>query len=807
MIGQLISHYKILERLGGGGMGVVYTAEDTKLKRTVALKFLPPEFTRDPEAKERFIHEAQAASALDHNNICNVHEIGETDDGQLFIAMAYYEGETLKMRISEGGMRIDEAVDIAIQVAQGLQKAHEKGIVHRDVKPANVMIASDGVVKILDFGLAKLAGLSKLTRVGSTVGTAAYMSPEQARGEDVDYRADIWSLGVVLYEMVVGRLPFKSEYQEAVVYSILNEEPPALTSLRSDVPMELERIVKKAIAKSRDERYQHTDELLVDLYTLQRECVKGGTVSKRKREYGASLMLRKPTLWTSIILGTTIFLAIGYYMFTSWRGRPEPEPGWENSVAVLPFKNYSSDPEQEYFCDGMTEQITTNLSQLTMLKVTGRSSAMTFKGSSKTIPEIGRILNVRYVLEGSVRKSGNRFRVTTQLISVADGFHLWARDYDHNVEDIFEVQDDISQQIASALIEKLRPSEVRETKTRRSSNPEAYLFYLKASQFSDRYAKNERTEDFKNAEAMFNKAIELDPKYGQAYGGLAFLYAIYVDSLARGAEESKRYTDLADDFSQKALTLDPESPDVLTNRADVLYFVKQQSVDAYRFVRDALKRNQNHIRANLLSGFILRNQGLVKHSFAYFERVAELEPLEPWSYVGRARSHWLLGKIDTAFVEYERGLQVEPNDVDGLHMQIHDLLVMKRWERAEALIQRTKTREAAVPRNWHESWRLVGQGRVQEALQEIETTQDDGYSRFVLDMLMGSFERAVEYLEKRWDQERNDDTRSQYLNLSRHPFYDPLRRDPRFEKIVAQERLKYPRVLRLYEQEERQEDR
>jgi TolB-like protein/Flp pilus assembly protein TadD len=807
MIGQTISHYRILEKLGEGGMGVVYKAQDLKLDRLVALKFLPPQVATNPADKTRFIHEAKAASALDHPNICDIHEIDETPDGQLFIVMALYEGTPLNKKIEQGPLKIEEALGVVIQAAEGLQAAHEKGIVHRDVKSSNIMMTDKGRAVIMDFGLARTGGATKLTKTGSTLGTVPYMSPEQAGGEKVDHRTDIWSLGVVLYEIVAGRLPFQSAYSEAIVYSILNEEPAPLTSLRSDVPMELERIVKKAIAKSRDERYQHTDELLVDLYTLQRECVKGGTVSKRKREYGASLMLRKPTLWASVILGTTIFLAIGYYMFTSWRGRPEPERGWENSVAVLPFKNYSSDPEQEYFCDGMTEQITTNLSQLTMLKVAGRSSAMTFKGSSKTIPEIGRILNVRYVLEGSVRKSGNRFRVTAQLISVADGFHLWARDYDHNVEDIFEVQDDISQQIASALIEKLRPSEVRETKTRRSSNPEAYLFYLKASQFSDRYAKNERTEDFKNAEAMFNKAIELDPKYGQAYGGLSFLYAIYVDSLARGAEESKRYTDLADDFSQKALELDPESPDVLTNRADVLYFVKRQSVDAYRFVRDALKRNQNHIRANLLSGFILRDQGLVKHSFAYFERVAELEPLEPWSYAGRARSHWLLGQIDTAFVEYERGLQVDPNDVDGLHMQIHDLLVMKRWERAEALIQRTKTREAAVPRNWHESWRLVGQGRVQEALQEIETTQDDGYSRFVLDMLMGSFERGVEYLEKRWDQERNDDTRSRYLNLGRHPFYDPLRRDPRFEKIVAQERVKYPRVLRLYEQEERQEDR
>jgi serine/threonine protein kinase len=252
-------------------MGVVYKAEDTKLKRTVALKFLPPELTRDEEAKQRFIHEAQAASALDHNNICTIHEIGETDDGQMFIAMACYEGETLKSRIAKGPLRIEEALDVAIQVVQGLQKAHEKGIVHRDIKPANVLVTADSVAKILDFGLAKLAGQTKLTKTGSALGTAAYMSPEQARGEEVDRRTDIWSLGVIMYEMITSQLPFKSEYDEAVVYSILNEAPAPVTGLRSGIPMELERIVNKCMEKNPAERYQHLDDLLADLKAMKKK--------------------------------------------------------------------------------------------------------------------------------------------------------------------------------------------------------------------------------------------------------------------------------------------------------------------------------------------------------------------------------------------------------------------------------------------------------------------------------------------------------------------------------------------------------
>jgi serine/threonine protein kinase len=269
MIGKTVSHYKIIEKLGEGGMGIVYKAEDMKLKRIVALKFLPPELTRDPEAKERFIQEAQAASALEHSNIYNIHEIDETEDGQMFIVMACYDGETLKQKIKDKRLKIEDATDIAIQIGQGLAKAHEHNIVHRDIKPANVMITNDSVVKILDFGLAKLAGQIRLTKAGTTLGTAAYMSPEQARGEKVDHRTDIWSLGIVMYEMITGQLPFKGDYEQAVIYSILNDEPQPPKSLRSDLTMELEQIISKALAKKPTERYQQMNELVVDLKKIK----------------------------------------------------------------------------------------------------------------------------------------------------------------------------------------------------------------------------------------------------------------------------------------------------------------------------------------------------------------------------------------------------------------------------------------------------------------------------------------------------------------------------------------------------------
>jgi non-specific serine/threonine protein kinase len=489
VIGKTISHYKIIEKLGAGGMGIVYKAQDLKLDRFVALKFLPPHLSADETEKQRFIQEAKAASALDHPNICTIYEIGESEENQLFIAMACYEGESLNTKINRGPLKLEEAIDIAGQIASGLERAHESDIVHRDIKPANIIITSRGEVKILDFGLAKLANQIRLTKTGTTLGTVAYMSPEQARGEDIDVRADIWSLGVILYEMVSGQLPFSGEYEQSVMYSIINEEPQPLTGLRTDVPPALERIVTKMLAKEPANRYQHADEILVDLKSLGRKTesrmsqqslarskLPGG---KRKFLYGAMIFL--------------VLLIIGGGIYFQWWREKESDEGipavesaettstseWQNSIAVLPFDNISPDPEQEYFCDGMTEQIITNLSHLQGLKVIARTSVMRFKNTEKTIPEIAKEFDVAHILEGSVRKSGNHIRVTAQLIKAEDRSHLWAKDYDRKLKNVFAVQDDISEAIARALLQKLTIKEVEEIKTRPTENIAAYEFYLK----------------------------------------------------------------------------------------------------------------------------------------------------------------------------------------------------------------------------------------------------------------------------------------------------------------------------------------
>jgi eukaryotic-like serine/threonine-protein kinase len=373
MINEKILHYSISEKLGGGGMGVVYKAEDTKLRRTVALKFLPASFSYDEEAKQRFLYEAYAASSIQHHNICNIHDIDETEDGRLFICMDYYDGKTLKQKIAEGPIKINTAIDISLQVAHGLLKTHEQKIIHRDIKPANIFVTKDGTVKILDFGLAKLSGQANITKMGSTLGTAAYMSPEQASGNDVDHRTDIWSLGIVIYEMISGKTPFQNDFEQAVLYSILNEEPEPISSLRSGVPMELERIILKALSKDPEDRYQHIDEMIVDLrninITEQRDSLKRFNFNKKKKS-------KNTLFWSAaiIILLTSVF-ALWTFLDTTYTKMEK-----RKLIAVLPFKSITDTEENRDFADGIHDDIIIQLSKIGELKVIARSSVIGISG-------------------------------------------------------------------------------------------------------------------------------------------------------------------------------------------------------------------------------------------------------------------------------------------------------------------------------------------------------------------------------------------------------------------------------------------
>src|SRR3989337_2566632 len=478
MIGQTISHYKIIEKLGEGGMGIIYKAEDIKLERTVALKVLPESFTRDEESKRRFILEAQAASSLQHNNICTIHEIDETENGQFFIAMDYYEGETLKNKISKELLSLDEIINVTTQIAEGLSKTHEKGIIHRDIKPANIFITKDGIVKILDFGLAKKVDTTQFTGKGSKFGTTNYMSPEQIKGEKVDYRTDIWSLGVLLYEMLTGKPPFHADYEQTIVYLILNQEPEDVRDYRKDAPEKLLSILGKSMAKYLNDRYDDLTTMLEDL----------GTVTSKGEIESPEFEL--------------------------------PTPLAPNSIAVLPFINMSTDPEQEFFCDGLTEELISTLSRIRDLKVVARTSAFAFKGGSYDIRNVGRKLDVRTILEGSVRKSEDKLRITAQLINVLDGYHLWSERYDRELKDVFDLQEENSLSIVVVLQIKLQEVEKEKLLKRYTDNIEAYNFYQQGIYFFNQLNMSmvDRAIDY------FNEALKLEPNYPLAYAGLVFCY-------------------------------------------------------------------------------------------------------------------------------------------------------------------------------------------------------------------------------------------------------------------------------------------
>lgn len=610
MIGKTISHYKILEKIGGGGMGVVYKAEDTKLKRTVALKFLPHEFTDDPVAKKRFIQEAQSASSMDHPNICSIHEIDETDEDQLFIAMACYEGETLKHKIRKGPLEINEAMTITLGVAQGLAKAHSKGIVHRDIKPANVFITTDRQVKILDFGLAKLASTTRLTRTESITGTAAYMSPEMVRSKDMDHRTDIWSLGVVLYEMLTGQLPFKGENWEATMFAISNNAPIPMNQIRKDIPESLERIVTKMLQKKPQDRHSNIQIVAMDLQAVD---------TKAKT---TPFHVTKPSA----------------------------------SIAVLPFLDISLEKDQEYFCDGIAEELINSLTHIKDLRVVARTSAFSFKGKDFDVREIGRTLNVDHVLEGSVRKAGNQLRITAQLINVIDGYHIWSERYDRDTQDIFALQDEISLAIVGKLKMKLFGEDKAKVVKRHTDNLEAYNLYLLG-----RYSwYKERTEDsIKKAIEYFKKAVEKDPKYALAYAGIA---ECYNSCGFWGFFAPRDSFPIAIKHAQKALEIDESLSEAHTALAMAIMLYNWDWVNAEKEFKRAIELYPNDAYAHYLYGtlYLLANNRY-EQAIAHAEMARDLDPLSPMVNMGLAATYFIARQISKAVEECQRLLSMEPN--------------------------------------------------------------------------------------------------------------------------------------------------
>ena len=745
MIDKTISHYIILEKIGEGGMGVVYKAEDTKLQRPVALKFLPSNSLGDEEAKARFLRAARAAAALQHPNICTIYEIDEAD-GHTFIAMAYLEGEELRKHIEKGPLSLDRLLDIAIQVARGLQEAHSKGVVHRDIKPANIMDTTTGQAVLMDFGLAQIASAaSKLTREGTTVGTSAYMSPEQTSGEKTDHRTDIWALGVVLYEMATGQAPFQGHYEQAIVYSILQEAPEPITALRTGIPPELERIANKCLAKRADERYQTVSDLLADLGALKRsrESSEGKRQSSGIRD-----------------------------------ARP--------SIAVLPFENRSRDEDDEYFSDGVTEDIISALGKVEGLRVTPRTSAFRFKGESTAVRQVAEKLNVGCVLTGTIRRAGSRLRITVELIDAAEDTQMWSERYDRVLEDIFDIQDEISQAIVNQLKRKLTGAVASPGATRRTADFEAYRLYLQGRHNVVKLSES----GIRQGLSCFERALAIDSNYPEPHAGLAEAYALLgVLGYARPAEAMVK----AKEEALRALGMDETTANAHSSLGLVRHLYDWDFAGAEQSYRRAVELNPADPIPRVYLGELLGG-GRPAEGVAELRTAVQLDPLSP--FVNGILCALLLYARDfeAALDQARKTLDIAPAYFPARRN------MSTAWHFLGRPDEALRTIEAAVPFAPKDPLTLgfLGMcqavaGRQEEALRTIDKLKDLRAERYCaaspiawVYAHLGDFNQAFQWLDTAFE-ERD----GLLVLLKQYPWpNESFRQDPRYQELLR--RIGFP---------------
>jgi serine/threonine protein kinase/Tfp pilus assembly protein PilF len=670
-VGELIGHYRIESLIGVGGMGEVYLARDERLGRKVALKLLPKRLTADETQLSRFKTEARSASALNHPNILTVYEIG-ADGNRQFIAMEFIEGMTLRASLGCGRMNLPAALEIAVQVASALAAAHETGVVHRDIKPENIMLRPDGYAKVLDFGIAKLTeqrvapdhyelGTRAVlqTRPGLVLGTGQYMSPEQARGQKVDARSDIWSLGVVLYEMVGGIPPFRGETPSDCIASILKTEPPPLSNVVSDVPLKLESILQKALRKNSDERYQTIKEMLADLRNLEGESEAAGS-SPQIKARAESIVSKGHKRGLLLILAAAVLAAAAFAYFFLFVA-PAPTPN-EKSIAVLPFENLSEDKANAYFADGIQDEILTRLSKIADLKVISRTSTQRYKNTSQNLSEIANQLGVANLLEGSVQKTNDQVRVNVQLIRAANDSHLWAETFDRKLTDIFSVESEVAKAIADQLRAKLTGREEQVIAARPTDNPEAYDAYLRGLAYT--LKTGDSPANALGAQKYLKEAVRLDPKFALSWALLSYVDALgYLTLTLQPTVALREETRQA---AETALTLQPNLGEAILANGYYYYACLKDYDAAVRYFEQARQFLPNSSQISESLAYVARRRGQWDRSESYFNEAERLDPRNINLLTSHAASSIVLRHFPEALRKLDQVLDITPDDVDTL---------------------------------------------------------------------------------------------------------------------------------------------